>query len=104
MTARVVLPGGTCSVKDCGNLAAFRLNAKLPSSDPKHKPLDVHTGLVVCEHHKEHPVQTAAAFFETPQRQFIDEACRSEQVPTPNYAAAVWDFPPLLKPATEAAH
>lgn len=100
-------PTIACCVKGCGALASYHLDATVfaLSDVKKERPrLVLQLGLVICQAHRDKPVHSCTEFFQQPQRDYLDNLCRSTGVDVPNYETAEWDFPPITVAPDEVKH
>lgn len=105
MTARVQLPpDGICNVQGCGNLAEFKVGAKVRVHDGRPDPLEVETTLEVCSAHRENPPIPAPQFFQPHMRANLNGLLVAGGQTAADFDTAEWCYAPLTKPAHEVAN
>lgn len=84
-----------CSVAGCQDqFPRWRIQLKVWAKGmfKKHDPMEVKTPLVICDHHKTHPIHTPAEFFLPESREMITAAMRAKGYADPDFDTAEWDF------------
>jgi hypothetical protein len=87
-----------CNITGCDMPARWKVGVRVWAaghSKATSAPADMHTTLVVCDHHKANPIHPAPQFFTPEGRAQIDESFRRSGRAVPDYEGAEWDFTPL---------